>query len=57
MPKVSSRERKAFYFSNGMPMRERVLIFKQDFMEFASLDDEHTKRLIEHYDDNSNMSS
>lgn len=56
MSKVSSRKRKPFYFSNGMPIKDRILIFKQDFVEFAGLDDEQTKKLIEHYDCKANMS-
>ena len=50
MTKVSSRKRKPFYFSNGMPIKDRILIFKQDFIEFAGLDDEQTRKIIELYD-------
>ena len=48
--KSKTRQRKAFYLSNGMPIKDRVMIFKQDFPEFAALDDDWTKKLIKLYD-------
>ena len=38
--KSKSRQRKAFYLSNLMTMKDRVIIFRQDFPEFAALDEE-----------------
>ena len=40
MTKSKTRQRKAFYLSSGMQIKDRIIIFKQDFPEFTSLDDE-----------------
>ena len=50
MTKAKSKQRKAFYFSSGMPMKDRIIIFKQDFPEFAFFDDDQTKKFIDLYD-------
>jgi len=35
-----NRERSAFYFSGALPLKDRMAIFRNDFAEFNSLDDE-----------------
>ena len=46
MTKAKSRYHKAFYFSKGMPMMDRINIFKSDFPEFATFDDSQSKKVI-----------
>ena len=48
--KAMSRQRQAFYFSGALPMKDRIQIFKNDFPEFNTLDDDQTKQLIMLYD-------
>ena len=50
--KAMSRQRQAFYFSGGLPLKDRIQIFRNDFSEFNTLDDEQTKQLILLYDHN-----
>mmetsp|Transcript_8125 Transcript_8125/g.9738 ORF Transcript_8125/g.9738 Transcript_8125/m.9738 type:complete len:105 (-) Transcript_8125:970-1284(-) len=50
--KAMSRQRQAFYFSGALPLKDRIQIFRNDFTEFSSLDDEQTKQLILIYDHN-----
>ena len=38
--KAMSRQRQAFYFSGGLPLKDRIQIFRNDFSEFNTLDDE-----------------
>ena len=50
--KAMNRTRSAFYFSGTLPLKDRIGIFRNDFSEFNSLDDEQTKQLILLYDFN-----
>lgn len=50
--KAITRQRQAFYFSAALPIKERIQIFRNDFPEFNSLEDEETKQLILLYDHN-----
>ena len=52
--KSKFKQRKAFYLSKGLPTQDRVIIFKQDFAEFAALDDEQIRKLIQIYDEKLN---